>query len=160
MKPDALAQRIIELAAAAKVKIVLAESCTGGLIAATLTNISGASSVLDRGLVTYSNQAKQDLLAVPEATLQNYGAVSSQTAIAMCTGGLAMTLDAHIAASVTGIAGPGGGSADKPVGLVHFACQMRGKKIQHEQHIFSGDRTEIRQKALVNSLMMIYNELK
>ena len=97
------------------------------MIAAALTDIAGSSAVLDRGLVTYSNQAKQDLLGVSDDILASYGAVSAETAIAMTTGALLKTPAARLAASVTGIAGPGGGSQDKPVGLVHFSCQWRGK---------------------------------
>jgi nicotinamide-nucleotide amidase len=110
--------------------------------------------------VTYSNQAKQDLLGVNDDVLASYGAVSAETAIAMTTGALLKTPAAQLAASVTGIAGPGGGSQDKPVGLVHFSCQWRGKPAVHDHHIFTGDRDSVRKKSLYNSLTMIYNELK
>jgi nicotinamide-nucleotide amidase len=154
-----LAEAIIKLAGEKNVILVLAESCTGGMIAAALTDIAGSSAVLDRGLVTYSNQAKQDLLGVSDDTLAGYGAVSAETAIAMTTGALLKTPAARLAASVTGIAGPGGGSQDKPVGLVHFSCQWRGKPAVHDQHIFTGDRDAVRKKSLHKLLIMIYCEL-
>ncbi len=155
-----LARAIIKLASEKNVMLVLAESCTGGMIAAALTDIAGSSAVLDRGLVTYSNQAKQDLLGVSGDILARYGAVSSETAIAMTTGALLKTPAARLAASVTGIAGPGGGSHDKPVGLVHFSCQWRGKPAVHEHQTFTGNRDLVRKKSLRKTLIMIYNELK
>ena len=155
-----LAKAIITLADEKNVMLVLAESCTGGMIAAALTNIAGSSAVLDRGLVTYSDRAKQDLLGVSDDILASHGAVSAETAIAMTTGALLRTPNARLAASVTGIAGPGGGSQDKPVGLVHFSCQWRGKPAVHDHHIFTGDRDSVRKKSLQNLLTMIYNELK
>ena len=155
-----LAKAIIKLASEKKVMFVLAESCTGGMISAALTDVAGSSAVLDRGLVTYSNQAKQDLLGISDDILASYGAVSAETAIAMTTGALLKTPAARLAASVTGIAGPGGGSQDKPVGLVHFSCQWRGKPAVHEQQTFTGDRDSVRKKSLYKSLTMIYNELK
>jgi nicotinamide-nucleotide amidase len=103
-----------------------AESCTGGLIAGLLTEIAGSSAVLERGFVVYSNAAKQELLGVPPETLARHGAVSSETAVAMAEGTLRASR-AEVAVSVTGIAGPDGGTAGKPVGLVHFACARRGK---------------------------------
>ena len=155
-----LAKAIINLASEKNVVFVLAESCTGGMIAAALTDIPGSSAVLDRGLVTYSNQAKQDLLGISDDILASYGAVSAETAIAMTTGALLKTPAARLAASVTGIAGPGGGSQDKPVGLVHFSCQWRGKPAVHDHQTFTGDRDSVRKKSLHKSLTMIYNELK
>jgi nicotinamide-nucleotide amidase len=155
-----LAKAIIKLAIEKNVTLVLAESCTGGMIAAALTDIAGSSAVLDRGLVTYSDQAKQNLLGVSDHILASYGAVSAETAIAMTTGALLKTPAARLAASVTGIAGPGGGSQDKPIGLVHFSCQWRGKPAVHEHHIFTGDRDSVRKKSLHNSLIMLYTELK
>ena len=160
MTANDLAKAIIKLATDKRVMLVLAESCTGGMIAAALTDIAGSSAVLDRGLVTYSNQAKQDLLGVSDEILASHGAVAAETAIAMTTGALLKTPLATLAASVTGIAGPGGSSQGKPVGLVHFACQWRGKPAIHDHHIFTGDRDSVRKKSLHNSLTMIYNELK
>ena len=111
---------------AAGLMAVTAESCTGGLIAGLLTEIPGSSNVLERGFVVYSNAAKEELLGVPAETLASYGAVSGETAVAMAEGALRASR-AEVAVSVTGIAGPDGGTATKPVGLVHFACARRGK---------------------------------
>jgi nicotinamide-nucleotide amidase len=111
---------------AAGLMAATAESCTGGLIAALLTEIPGSSAVLERGFVVYSNAAKQDLLGVSAETLARYGAVSAETARAMAEGALGASR-AEVAVSVTGVAGPDGRSAEKPVGLVHFACARRGK---------------------------------
>ncbi len=160
MTVSELAKAIITLASKKNVTLVLAESCTGGMIAAALTDIAGSSAVLDRGLVSYSDQAKQDLLCVIDGIIASYGAVSAETAIAMTTGALLKTPAARLAASVTGIAGPGGGSQYKPVGLVHFSCQWRGKPAVHEHHIFTGDRNSVRNKSLHHLLTMLYIELK
>ena len=154
-----LAQHIIEKALQKTVMIALAESCTGGMIATALTDISGSSAVLDRGFVTYSNQAKIDILGVSNATLAQHGAVSEQTARAMVEGTLNAAPMADLALSVTGIAGPGGGGPDKPVGLVHFACQRRDSPQTHAKHIFSGDRHMVRQQAVHTALMMIGDAL-
>ena len=154
-----LAQNIIEKAQQKTIIIALAESCTGGMIATALTNISGSSVVLDRGFVTYSNQAKIDILGVSNTTLAQHGAVSEQTARAMVEGTLNATPTADLALSVTGIAGPGGGSPDKPVGLVHFACQQRDSPQRHAKHIFPGDRNMVRQQAVHTALLMIGDAL-
>ena len=155
-----LANAIIKLATEKNVMFVLAESCTGGMVSAALTDVAGSSAVLDRGLVTYSNQAKQDLLGISNKILARYGAVSAETAIAMTTGALLKTPAAQLAASVTGIAGPGGGSNDKPVGLVHFSCQWRGKPALHDHQTFTGNRQNIRNASVCKILSMIYSELK
>ena len=160
MTKTELAKAIIRLASEKKVMFVVAESCTGGMIAAALTDIAGSSAVLDRGLVTYSNRAKQDLLGVSDDILARHGAVSTETAIAMTTGALLKTPAARFAASVTGIAGPGGGSRNKPVGLVHFSCQWRGKPAVHDHQTFTGDRDAVRKKSLYKLLSMIHSELK
>src|SRR3984957_12776632 len=126
--PDLIA-RATELIARYKtagLMAVTAESCTGGLIAGLLTEIPGSSNVVERGFVVYSNAAKQELLGVPAETLATYGAVSSEAAVAMAEGALRASR-AEVAVSVTGIAGPDGGTAAKPVGLVHFACARRGR---------------------------------
>ena len=154
-----LAQNIIEKTQQKNVMIALAESCTGGMIAAALTDIPGSSAVLDRGFVTYSNQAKIDVLGVSNGTLAQHGAVSEQTARAMVEGTLIAAPMADLALSVTGIAGPGGGHRDKPVGLVHFACQHRDSPQTHAKHIFSGDRHMVRQQAVHTALMMIRDAL-
>ncbi len=115
----ALANKILERAAQAGIMLTTAESCTGGMLAAALTEIPGASAVFDRGFVTYSNAAKTALLGVPEALIAQHGAVSEEVAQAMALGALKHST-AQLAISITGIAGPGGGTAEKPVGLVHF----------------------------------------
>ena len=154
-----LAENIIDKARQKAVMIALAESCTGGLIAAALTDISGSSAVLDRGFATYSNQAKIDVLGVSNGTLAQHGAVSEQTARAMVEGTLIAAPMADLALSVTGVAGPGGGGQDKPVGLVHFACQRRASPQIHAKHIFNGDRNMVRQQAVHKALMMIEDAL-
>jgi nicotinamide-nucleotide amidase len=112
--------------------IATAESCTGGLIAGALTEIAGSSAVVDRGFVTYTNQAKMDLIGVSAATLETFGAVSKETALQMAHGAL-MRSGAEVAVAVTGIAGPGGGTAEKPVGLVHLALKTRSGLIDHRE---------------------------
>jgi nicotinamide-nucleotide amidase len=124
------AQRVIEQCRERGLMLVTAESCTGGLIAGALTDISGSSAVVDRGFVTYSNEAKQEMIGVQAATLAAYGAVSRETALQMARGAL-MRSRAQIAVAVTGIAGPGGGSAGKPVGLVHIAAVARDGRLIH-----------------------------
>lgn len=125
----------------------LAESCTGGLAAATITDLAGSSAWFDSSAVVYSNQAKQDLLKVPAATLAEYGAVSEPVAIAMAQGLLAQGR-CQIAASVTGIAGPSGGSMEKPVGTVCFAwVHQDGRLVSTTQH-FSGDRQQVREQSV------------
>jgi nicotinamide-nucleotide amidase len=128
MFPSDLIERATALIAryrAAGLMAATAESCTGGLIAGLLTEIPGSSNVLERGFVVYSNDAKQELLGVPAETLLKHGAVSEETARAMAEGALRASR-AEVAVSVTGVAGPDGGTAEKPVGLVHFACARRG----------------------------------
>ncbi|KQY14598.1 CinA family protein [Rhizobium sp. Root482] len=126
------ATALIALCSARGLMVATAESCTGGLIAGALTEIAGSSSVVDRGFVTYSNDAKMQMLGVDPATLAAHGAVSRQTAIEMARGALARS-KAQIAVAVTGIAGPGGGSAEKPVGLVHLATARRGGDVSHRE---------------------------
>lgn len=135
--------------------IATAESCTGGLIAATLTEIAGSSDVVDRGFVTYSNEAKTDLLGVPADLIAAHGAVSSEVARAMALGALARSR-ATVSIAVTGIAGPGGGSAEKPVGLVYIG---RAQKDQVEplveRHVFDGRRHEIRLQTVVRAIDLL-----
>src|SRR5580692_3831499 len=129
MFPPELERRaaaLITLYRARRLRIATAESCTGGLVAGLLTEIPGSSAVVERGFVTYSNDAKRELLGVPAVTLEAHGAVSEATARAMAQGALAHS-HTQVAVSVTGVAGPDGGSTEKPVGLVHFACARRGK---------------------------------
>ena len=135
--------------------IVTAESCTGGLVAGALTEIAGSSDVVDRGFVTYSNAAKMAMLGVPEATLAAHGAVSRQTAVAMAQGALERA-GVDLTVSITGIAGPGGGSADKPVGLVHFAAAAKdGRRIHREQRYGEIGRSEVRRRSVIEALNML-----
>lgn len=136
-------------------RMATAESCTGGLVSAALTDVPGSSEAFDRGFVTYSNAAKIDLLGVPAALIETHGAVSAETARAMAEGALKNSL-ADIAVSITGVAGPGGGSAEKPVGLVHFACARRGHETAHVERRFGPlSRTEIRARAVDQALGML-----
>lgn len=159
--PDlsSLARMVIDRAISAGAMVTTAESCTGGMVAAALTDIAGASAVLDRSVVTYSNAAKSDLLGVSEAILQAYGAVSQQTAAAMAEGALKAAPDAHIAIAITGIAGPGGGTADKPVGLVWFGLAIRDADVMTADHIFPGDRAAVRHQAATTALGMLSDGL-
>lgn len=136
-------------------KIAVAESCTGGLLAGLLTELAGSSEAFDRGFVTYSNDAKHDLLGVPRDMLADYGAVSEPVARAMAEGCLNVA-GVDLAASITGVAGPGGGSAMKPVGLVHFGAARRGRPVVHEAHRF-GDpgRSAIRIMAVDTAMDML-----
>jgi nicotinamide-nucleotide amidase len=149
------ARRIIVDFSARGLMVATAESCTGGLIAGALTEISGSSAVVDRGFVTYTNQAKMDMLGVTDATLAAHGAVSKETALQMVHGALYRS-QAAVAVAVTGIAGPGGGSVDKPVGLVHLAAKSRSGKILHREMRY-GDigRTEVRLATVRTALDML-----
>ena len=150
-----LAARVIATCRERALTIVTAESCTGGLVAGALTGIAGASHVFDRGFVTYSNAAKMEMLGVTEALIARHGAVSEAVARAMAEGALDNS-PAGIAVSVTGIAGPGGGTPDKPVGLVHFAAARRRLGARHERVEF-GDigRTAVRSAAVEHALRML-----
>ncbi|HJT43370.1 MAG TPA: CinA family protein [Rhizomicrobium sp.] len=158
MFSDSLLARAEILLATARtngVRIATAESCTGGLIAALLTEIAGASDVFGRGFVTYSNQAKQDLLGVPAATLRQHGAVSEPVARIMAEGAIRNST-AQLSVAVTGIAGPGGGSDEKPVGLVHIAVARAGQPTLHRELRF-GDigRSAIRLASVAAALEML-----
>lgn len=135
--------------------IATAESCTGGLIAGALTEIAGSSAVVDRGFVTYTNQAKMDLIGVSATTLEAFGAVSKETALQM-VGGALMRSGAQVAVAVTGIAGPGGGSAEKPVGLVHLALKTRSGAVDHREMRY-GDigRDQVRMATVRTALEML-----
>ncbi|GGF83273.1 competence damage-inducible protein A [Azorhizobium oxalatiphilum] len=149
------ARRVLDACRAAKLMVATAESCTGGLVAGALTEIAGSSDVVDRGFVTYSNAAKQQMLGVPETILAAHGAVSEETARAMARGALAAS-QAQLSVSITGIAGPGGATETKPVGLVHFAAAKAGGMILHREERF-GDigRSEVRRKAVIVALEML-----
>jgi len=148
-----LAKKVIAMYARAQQRLATAESCTGGLLAAALTEIPGASSVLERGYITYSNEAKVSLLAVQEDTLRDYGAVSDRAAEEMARGALEFS-HADVALSVTGIAGPDGGSLEKPVGLVFFGLATRSGILMHYKCLFKGDRHEIRLRSVAEGLKL------
>jgi len=148
------ADRVLQACRRRGLKVVTAESCTGGLIAATLTAIAGSSDVVERAFVTYANEAKREMLGVPWDALLGHGAVSEPVARAMAAGALARSA-ADIAVSVTGVAGPGGGSPDKPVGLVHLAAVRAGYDPVVERHVFPGDRDAIRRVSVLTALAML-----
>ena len=141
----------------AGLRIATAESCTGGLIAACLTEIPGASDVVECGFVTYSNEAKTELLGVPAALIERHGAVSEQVARAMVEGALGRSR-AGLAVAVTGIAGPGGATASKPVGLVHMGTARRGGAVTHQRLVFPGSRETIRRAAVAVALRAIVEQ--
>ena len=151
----ALAEAVLNEARTKGVRIATAESCTGGLITGLLTEISGSSDVVERGFITYSNKAKRDLLGVPGAIITREGAVSKSVACAMAEGALARA-DAELAVAVTGVAGPTGGTAEKPVGLVHIAAVRTGRTTVHEEHRF-GDigRGDVRLKTVEAALKLL-----
>lgn len=150
-----LAADLIQVAAQQGLTIATAESCTGGLVAAVLTEIAGSSAVVDRGFVTYSNEAKSQMLGISTDLIERHGAVSAEVAIAMAEGAMSGS-DADIAVAVTGVAGPGGGSPEKPVGLVHFAATRRGQSARHTERRF-GDvgRSQIRLASVREALVMM-----
>ena len=148
----ALAAQLVTRLQESEAMLVTAESCTGGMIAAAITDIAGSSSVLDRGCVTYSNQAKTDLLGVRAESLEKWGAVSRQIAAEMVSGALAACPAADYAVAVTGIAGPGGGTLDKPVGLVWLAVQKRTEAAHISQLNLTGDRAAVREKTVEAAL--------
>ncbi len=157
-----LTQQIEQLARRlrnASCKLVTAESCTGGQLAALLTDRSGSSAWFERGYVTYSNAAKQELLAVPLKTLTQFGAVSPQTAIAMAKGAL-QNSHAHYSIAITGVAGPDGGTTDKPVGSICFAWGNRNGSIDAAQAHFEGSRLEIRAQACLFSVQKLCKQLE
>jgi nicotinamide-nucleotide amidase len=149
------ATAVLAACRARDLKIATAESCTGGLVAGALTDIAGSSDVVDRGFVSYSNAAKQQMLGVPAETLRDHGAVSRQTAEAMARGALGKS-NADLVVAITGIAGPGGGDANKPVGLVHFAAASRGGALTHAEMRY-GDlgRAQVRRKSVLQALAML-----
>ncbi len=150
----ARAEAVLSACRQAGLRLATAESCTGGLIAASLTAIAGSSDVVDRGFVTYSNDAKTEMLGVPAELIGRVGAVSEPVARAMAEGAVARSL-ADIAVSVTGVAGPGGGSADKPVGLVWFGLARRGAATFTLRHVFPGDRAAVRLATVREALRLL-----
>ena len=152
-----LEETVVELLAEKGFHITTAESCTGGMIAGTLVNVAGASEVLNEGYVTYSNEAKERLVRVSHQTLEQIGAVSEQTAREMAEGA-ARAAKAEAALSATGIAGPGGGTAEKPVGLVYIGCYLNGKTTVKECR-FTGNRMENRLHTVETALEMLKERL-
>jgi nicotinamide-nucleotide amidase len=152
----ALAVRVLEACRARGWTVATAESCTGGLVAGALTEIAGSSDVVDRGFVTYSNAAKMAMLGVPEDTLAKFGAVSRQTAEAMAQGALEHA-GVDLAVAITGVAGPGGGSAAKPVGLVHLDAVVRDSPARIGRKMLYGDigRSEVRRLSVIEALNML-----
>ena len=149
----ALAAAVLAACRAKAWRLATAESCTGGLVAVALTSVAGSSDVVDRAFVTYSNRAKMELLGVPEPTLAAFGAVSAEIALAMVAGALSRA-GVDLAVSITGIAGPGGASAVKPVGLVYIGVATKAGA-RSERHEFPGDRAAVRRAAMVRALEML-----
>lgn len=149
-----LAARLVDRLARAGLTSATAESCTGGLIAAAITEVAGASAVFMGGFITYDNRLKRDMLGVEEATLRAHGAVSPEVARAMAEGAC-RNAGVDVAVAATGIAGPGGGSAGKPVGLVHLAAARAGRHTLHERHVFTGDRSAVRAAAVAAALSLM-----
>jgi PncC family amidohydrolase len=152
-----LEQKIARILAHRNMTVTTAESCTGGLVAGTLVNADGVSAVFKEGYITYSNEAKSKLLGVREDTLAQYGAVSRETATEMAEGAAAAA-GADVAISVTGIAGPGGGTPEKPVGLVYVGCSVRGKTVV-KRCFFSGDRASVRHQTVREALALLYCQI-
>ncbi len=149
---------LLDLYRRAGLRIATAESCTGGLLAGRLTDVAGSSDVLERGFVTYSNASKTELLGVPAALIEKHGAVSAQVARAMAEGALAHG-PAEVAIAVTGIAGPGGATPGKPVGLVYLALARRGRETAVERHQFPGDRAAVREATVDCAIELLGNAL-
>jgi nicotinamide-nucleotide amidase len=151
----AAAVRVLDVFRARGLKLATAESCTGGLVAAALTDIAGSSDVVDCGFVTYSNEAKEALLGVPQAILEQQGAVSAETAAAMADGALRNS-QADVTVAITGIAGPGGGSKQKPVGLVHFAAARRdGQRLARVRRYGNIGRRRVRERSVEDALALL-----
>lgn len=153
-----LVEELSLLLAQKNMRLVTAESCTGGMIAAAMTDRSGSSAIFDRGFITYSNQSKSDLLGVNVQTLEIFGAVSESTAKEMAEGALRNS-QAEIAVSVTGIAGPTGGTDEKPVGLVYIGIAIKDKSAHVTKNLFEGDRTTIRQATVEKALELLIEKL-
>ncbi len=154
------ARLLLDEARERSLRIVAAESCTGGLLSAAITSIAGSSDVFERGLITYSNRAKQDLLGVPGDLIADYGAVSEPIVRMMAEGALENS-NAHVAIAITGVAGPDGGTALKPVGLVHFATARANQSIMHRVERFGDlDRTEIQMAAVHVALELLRDRMR
>jgi nicotinamide-nucleotide amidase len=149
-----LSTSILDRCRAARLRLATAESCTGGMVAAALTDIAGSSDVVERGFVTYSNEAKTELLGVPAPLIAAHGAVSAEVAAAMAEGALAHA-PVDLAVSITGVAGPGGGTATKPVGLVYLGIIRKGQAARTERHLFPGDRAAVRAASTYRALELL-----
>lgn len=155
---EALAKQVINAAAARRLTVTTAESCTGGLVAAALTAVAGSSAVVDRGFVTYSNAAKTGMLGVDPTLIETHGAVSEAVARAMADGALGRS-DARVSVSVTGIAGPGGGSDDKPVGLVHFGASGPSGLIHVQRRFGDPGREAVRLESVRTALRLLLDRI-
>jgi len=155
---DLAASELLDAYRRAGLRLATAESCTGGMIAARLTDIAGSSDVVERGFVTYSNAAKSELLGVPAPLIAKHGAVSAQVARAMAEGALSRA-PVDVAIAVTGIAGPGGASPGKPVGLVYLAAARKTRETVVERHQFPGDRTAVRLATVEAAFGLIERQL-
>lgn len=156
---ETLARLLIDEARERSLRIVTAESCTGGLVAAAICAIPGASDVFERGFVTYTNRAKQELLGVPGDLIADLGAVSEPVARMMAEGALEAS-NAHLAVAVTGVAGPGGGTAMKPVGTVHIATARTNHGLMHRGELFEGDtRAQIQELAVQSALQALRDRM-
>lgn len=151
------AREVVDICTRRHLTIATAESCTGGLLAAILTEISGASEIFTHGFITYANPAKTAMIDVSAKAIETHGAVSEEIARAMSEGAL-RTAGTSFALGITGIAGPGGATPNKPIGLVHIACAIEGGKTIHEQHHFTGSRTCIRLKAVEAALALLLKQ--
>ncbi len=154
-----LANKIAEALSERQLMLTTAESCTGGWMAKVLTDIPGSSHWFERGFVTYTNQSKQEMLEVSATSLDEYGAVSVQTVAEMAQGALKHS-HAQLSVAISGIAGPGGATADKPVGMVCFAWAMAGQEVLSRVEYFEGDREQIRRKAVLAALQGVLDVLK
>lgn len=154
-----LARRVLAACETRGLRLATAESCTGGLIIACLTEIPGSSSVVERGFVTYDDRAKEEMLAIPAAMLATAGAVSEETARAMAEGARTRA-GVDLAIAVTGIAGPGGATPSKSVGLVHMAVALTGRPALHRSEVLSGDRTSIRRATVDAALRLVLDVLR
>ncbi len=150
-------EQVARLLKEKNLKITCAESCTGGLISGRLVNVSGISDNYEAGVVTYANEAKEKFLGVPHDMLMQHGAVSSQVAEAMARGAIRFA-GADVSIAVTGIAGPGGGTQEKPVGLVYMACCIK-ENVVVEKHIFTGDRQSVRESTVEEALKLVLKSL-
>ena len=154
-----LAEQLGDIMQQQSLMLVTAESCTGGWVAQTVTAVSGSSSWFDRGFVTYSNASKQQMLGVSEDTLAQYGAVSNEVVREMARGALTHS-QGNISLAISGIAGPGGGTLEKPVGTVCLAWAVRGKQVNAERFLFAGDRRAVRAQAVMQALQGVLSILE